>query len=145
MERTQIKNRKKLILIAVIVIAIICVLFFAPPIMIAKGLPILGKNTEDFSNPWDHIDEQKTQQPYVRAHSSSDFNNFYFLNLKFWEKLDIQQVEYLDEVEDAQVTRILPFLYSAKQTLRSTYRNTFGIKRGDTCWYFDYIYNPFMA
>lgn len=121
------KKHKKIIF-AGIIILFLAVIFFSPPIMIAKYSPILGTRTENFDDPAGH--DGVKELPYRKHHTTTDFEYFYFLNFRFWEELKIQQIKYKDSTPDAEVKKILPFLYSAEQNQKYTYQNTFGVQRG---------------
>lgn len=126
---------------AAVVAAIAGLLLFTPPFLMCKGGFARGISVDNFDNPWEMAHVKGWGTPDEHVHDTTEFEHFYFVNFRFWEKLEIHQVEYAGEAEEAEVKRILPFLYSAKQNQKSRHRNTFGVKRGQESWYFDYVAN----
>lgn len=131
------KRGRKILCLSCIVVIIYSFLF-TPPIMIAKGAIILGSYTNTLDNPMVHLAEEDLNFPNRRLHYTTDFDYFYFLNFRFWEKLEIHQVEYVQQLKDAEVKQICPFVYSIEQKQKESNHITFGVKRGKKSWYFDY-------
>ena len=134
----MIRKKGKLMGGAIILVLLVYLFFFSPPIMVAKGGFEFGYYEENVENPYAHLGEQSMHFENRSLHSTGDFEHFYFLNFKFWEKLEIHQAEYVGATKEAEVKKILPFLYSAEQNLKTSYHNAFGVKRGGKGWYFDY-------
>ncbi len=132
------KKKGKLIGGAVILVIFVYLFFFSPPVMISKGGIELGYYDKNFENPYAHLGEQYLSSQNQSLHNTGDFEHFYFLNFKFWEDLEIHQAEYVGAPGEAEVKKILPFLYSAEQNLKTSNHNAFGVRRGNKGWYFDY-------
>lgn len=128
-------SRKRILIIAV---AIVILIYCLPPVMFCKDGIVLGQKTADFSEPYVHASQPEGGFPFGKIHYTTDFDNFYVINLKFWEKLKISQAIYLQNNEEIVEHQIAPFLYSVKQNQKYSHLNTYEVKRGNDCWYFDY-------
>lgn len=147
-------KRQKRIVIFILICLVVTGSFFLPPIIIAKGAPVVGVHIKSFDKPEEILINEDRNFASRLIYYTSDFEEFYVLNFRFWVKLRISELQYpiidpqkvmlIDystlglKFEDADVKEILPFLYSIKQNYRDRGRNTFGIERGDKRWYFDY-------
>lgn len=136
------KKKKKIIIGVVVILCLIAV--YAPPIMFAHGAPILGEHTEGVKTPEEHLADRYENFVSNRKYSSVDFEHYYVLNLRFWQKLKIEQVEYYKPIEGGRVKRMNPFLYSVEHTTGEDGLNTFEVQRGKHCWYFDYHAVPWQ-
>ena len=78
------KNYKKNIISIVILLCIVLILYFTPPIMLADGWIEFGSRADSFET---HMLDEYNNFPFRREASNSDFDNFYFINLRIWEKI----------------------------------------------------------
>ena len=135
-ERSISMKKKNFIFITCLLIFIF-ITIFSPPIMFAHGLPILGKNSEKSENNFDHLGDG-SDFTSRKVYYTTDFDHFYFVNLRFWENLDIEQLQYYVPTDAPEIKEISPFLYSVEQNLKYSYINSFGVSRGNDFWYLDY-------
>lgn len=105
--------------------------------MFAKGLPIFGKKSVRSENNFDHLGDC-SDFTSRKVYYTTDFDYFYFINLRFWENLGIEQLQYYIPTDEPKVKKINPFIYSVEQNLKYSYINSFGVSRGSDFWYFDY-------
>ena len=81
----------------IICVIIILLLFVSPPVMFVKGIPVLGKSTEKFKGAMEHYADYDNNFPNNRQYYAADFEHFYFVNLRFWERIEIEQLEYYQQ------------------------------------------------
>ena len=123
---------------AIPILLLLCALIiFTPPVMFAKGLPIFGKKSVRSENNFDHLGDG-SDFTSRKVYYTTDFDYFYFINLRFWENLGIEQWQYYIPTDEPNVKKINPFVYSVEQNLKYSYINSFGVSRGRDFWYFDY-------
>ena len=70
----------------------------------------------------------------------TDFDNFYFINLRICEKMSITRIVY-DGDKNTTCELIFPGVYRVENTRKGAYVNSFEIKRGKTLWFCDYYAN----
>lgn len=128
--------RKKIIVICVILI--ILILLLLPPVMICKGGIVLGKRTENFDNAENHIYTAEQMSNMAAPHTTSDFDYFFFVNFRFWENIEITQIQFLNKIEQPRITKYFGCIYRVEQNRRHSYLNSFAVSRGKSHWYFDY-------
>ena len=122
------KKRKVRILVAIILMGI--VVYVSPPIMFVKGAPILGNKCSSYN-----------EKIGKKIYYATDFENFYILNLKFWEKLEIERL-FANENHSIDIEKKLPVLYTIRHIPNENDSYSFRVKRMTSCWYFDYYANP---
>ncbi|RGF07456.1 hypothetical protein DW256_04150 [Ruminococcus sp. AM22-14LB] len=131
------KNYKKNIISIVILLCIVLILYFTPPIMLAAGWIEFGSRADSFET---HILDEYNNFPFRREASNSDFDNFYFINLRIWEKMSITRIVYNGD-KNTTCELIFPGVYRVENTRKGAYVNSFEIKRGKTLWFCDYYAN----
>ena len=129
--------KKKNFIFITCLLIFIFITIFSPPIMFAHGLPILGKKSEKSENNFDHLGDG-SDFTSRKVYYTTDFEHFYFVNLRFWKTLEIEQLQYYVPTDTPKIKKINPFLYSVEQNLKYSYINSFGVSRGNDFWYFDY-------
>lgn len=123
---------------AIPILLLLCALIiFTPPVMLAKGLPIFGKKSVRSENNFDHLGDG-SDFTSRKVYYTTDFDYFYFINLRFWENLEIEQLQYYIPMDEPKIKKINPFIYSVEQNLKYSYINSFGVSRDTDFWYFDY-------
>ena len=135
--KRSISMKKKNFIFITCLLIFIFITIFSPPIMFAHGLPILGKKSEKSENNFDHLGDG-SDFTSRKVYYTTDFDHFYFVNLRFWENLEIEQLQYYVPTDTPEIKKINPFLYSVEQNLKYSYINSFGVSRGNDFWYFDY-------
>ena len=131
------KYYKKNIISIVILLCIVLILYFTPPIMLADGWIEFGTRADSFET---HMLNEYNNFPFRREASNSDFDNFYFINLRIWEKMSITRIVY-DGDKNTTCELIFPGVYRVENTRKGAYVNSFEIKRGKTLWFCDYYAN----
>lgn len=108
-------------------------MIFSPPVLICRGGIEYG------------IDDNPIEQAYTsnllnrHFHKPSSFDYYYFLNLKFWQDLNIKQLDIIkSKSHEAIPEKINPFLYRIDQNLPDHSFNFFEVTRGDDEWYYSY-------
>ena len=117
------KYYKKNIISIVILLCIVLILYFTPPIMLADGWIEFGSRADSFE-----------------THMLDEYDNFYFINLRSWEKMSITRIVY-DGDKNTTCELIFPGVYRVENTRKGAYVNSFEIKRGKTLWFCDYYAN----
>lgn len=130
------KNYRKIILSILLIIGIYYA-FSLPPIMICKGGIEIGIPTENINNP---IDPSYSLNVLERKyHRSCSFDYFYFLNFKFWQDLDIKQLDIIkSNTQEAVPEKLTPFLYRINQNLPDHSFNFFKVIRENDEWHYNY-------
>ena len=128
-------GRKKIILAGVLVLFLI--LYFTPPIMFVNGWIEFGSKAD---SPEMHMLDEYNNFPFRREADNSDIDNFYFINLRIWEKMTVTQILYEND-ENGICESIFPGVYRVENTRKGAYVNSFEIKRGKTLWFCDYYAN----
>lgn len=126
---------KKTAIIAFVLI--IAVILLAPPIMFVNFIPCFGQKVDNLDDPGEHLLEAMSS---LERRPSFDFSNtkkLYVVNLKFWEQLDLEQVEVLKEIDKIKGRQLNPFLYSIEFDQGSNSRFCYSVNRGNTNWYYD--------
>lgn len=126
-EKENMKKKKEIMIGILIILCLIVI--YAPPIMIAHGAPTLEKHTEGLKTPEEHLADRDKNFVNNHEYSAVNFEHYYVLNLRFWQKLKIEQVEYYKPLESGQVKRITPFLYSVEHAKGKYGLNTFEVQR----------------
>lgn len=106
------------------------VVYVSPPIMFVKGAPILGNKCSSYK-----------EKIGKKIYYATDFEYFYILNLKFWEKLEIERL-FANENHSIDIEKKLPVLYTIRHIPNENDSYSFRVKRMTSCWYFDYYANP---
>ena len=75
----------------VILLCIVLILYFTPPIMLADGWIEFGSRADSFET---HMLNEYNNFAFRREASNSDFDNFYLINLRSWEKMSITRIVY---------------------------------------------------
>ena len=92
------------------------VFFSSPLFLICKGGIEIGTPTESINNT---IDQPSTPDLLNRKyHKLCSFDYYYFLNFKFWQDLNIQQLDIIKSNKvEAIPEKLNPFLYRINQNL----------------------------
>lgn len=130
----KINNHKKMIFGFTAFIILFLILNFTPPIMFANGWIQFGDRAENLEQ---HRLDEYNNFPFRREASNSDFDNFYFINLRFWNNMTVAQTAQ-DNNESVSWELIFPGIYKVEQNRKGSYVNSFEIKRGNSSWYCDY-------
>lgn len=131
------KNCKKTIISVVILLCVFFILYFTPPIMFVNGWIEFGSKAD---SPEMHMLDEYNNFPFRREADNSDIDNFYFINLRIWEKMTVTQILYEND-ENGICESIFPGVYRVENTRKGAYVNSFEIKRGKTLWFCDYYAN----
>ncbi|MDD3401857.1 MAG: hypothetical protein PHQ72_00685 [Hespellia sp.] len=132
-------KKRRIVKISVIIILLLVLVWALPPIMIAQGVPRLGKVSEDVKT---HL--QREEQNFANRQVIGEINptRIYFFNIRFWEQLEIKEVEFAPTfskagVKDADQKKILPFLYSVQYENPSSYQHCYEVRNGSKTRYYD--------
>nr|WP_296957445.1 hypothetical protein [uncultured Mediterraneibacter sp.] len=131
------KNCKKDIISVVILLCIFLILYFTPPIMFVNGWIEFGSKADSQEM---HMLDEYNNFPFRREADNSEADNFYFINLRIWEKMTVTQILYEND-ENTVCETIFPGVYRVENTRKGAYVNSFEIKRGKTLWFCDYYAN----
>lgn len=130
--------RRKRKVIFLIIIGFFVLFFFMPPVMICKGGLVFGKNASKYDSVETYMHEQYTSVNNI-VYYTTDFENFYVINFKFWQEIKIRQSEFLENHEEIKERKINPWLYAVEQNQKQKTLNMYEVKRGKHCWYFAYF------
>lgn len=130
------KNYRKLVFCVLLIIGIYYFLSF-PPILICKGGIEIGNSTESINNT---IEQASASDFFNRHyHKSCSFDYFYFINLKFWQDINIKQLDVIESnKQEAVPEKINPFLYRINQNLPDHSFNFFEVTRKNEKWNYSY-------
>lgn len=130
------KSYRKIIFIVLLIIGIYYA-FTLPPVLICSGGIEIGIPAENINNS---IDPFNTPDLLNRKyHKSCSFDYFYFLNFKFWQDLNIKQLDIIkSKKQEAIPEKLNPFLYRINQNLPDHSFNFFEVTRENDKWHYNY-------
>ena len=74
-----------------------------------------------------------------KYHKPCSFDYFYFLNFKFWQDLNIKQLDIIkSNKQEAVPEKLNPFLYRINQNLPDHSFNFFEVTRENDKWHYSY-------
>lgn len=139
--KVEIMSKRKWgikIILIVILLLILYLCFFAPPIMICKDGPILADRASGYDDSEAYIDEAYNDVD-KNVHYTTDFDYFYVINFRFWEQIEIRQFDFLNNNEEIKEAQINPWMYKVPQNQKDSDVNMFEVSRGENVWYFSYF------
>lgn len=134
---SKLKKNYKIIIFSVLLILGIYCVFSTPPILICKGGIEIGTPVGSINN--------SIEQSYApdllnrKYHKSCSFDYYYFINFKFWQDLNIKQLDIIkSNKQEAVPEKINPFLYRINQNLPDHSFNFFEVTRKNDLWHYSY-------
>lgn len=134
---SKLKKKYKKLFFCVLLIGGIYYLLSLSPILICKGGIEFGNHIERINN----FSEQASASDVVNRHYHKlcSFDYFYFINFKFWQDLNIKQLDVIkSNKQEAVPEKLNPFFYRINQNLPDHSFNFFEVTRENDKWHYSY-------